>query len=135
MPIRFPQFYFRIGFVLEFRPLSAVEIRGLLAWSLRAIELPSMASVDRETIATIIRITGGNFRLHNSGSRNSLNYAYSKETLRLKLPLKLFAQTPVQFAQCDTAMIAKLALGQPARFKLSRTNSAICSRLRRFLRG
>jgi hypothetical protein len=63
MPIRFPQFYFRIGFVLEFRRLSAVEIRGLLAWSLRAIELPSMASVDQETIATIIRITGGNFRL------------------------------------------------------------------------
>jgi hypothetical protein len=60
---RFPAILFPDRFVHEFRPLSAVEIRGLLAWSLRAIELPSMASVDQETIATIIRITGGNFRL------------------------------------------------------------------------
>jgi hypothetical protein len=32
-------------------------------WTPEGVKLPSMASVDQETIAAIIRVTGGNFRL------------------------------------------------------------------------
>jgi hypothetical protein len=63
---RYPQFYSRIGFVHEFRPLSAPETRQLLEqrWTPPGVNLPSQPW-DTETIATIIRITGGNFRLLN----------------------------------------------------------------------
>jgi len=63
---RFPQFYSRIGFVHEFRPLGACEIRQLLEqhWASAGVELPQKP-LDLETIALIIRITGGNFRLLN----------------------------------------------------------------------
>ena len=63
---RYPQFYSRIGFVHEFRPLSAPETRQLLEqrWTPPRVNLPSQPW-DTETIATIIRITGGNFRLLN----------------------------------------------------------------------
>ena len=63
---RYPQFYSRIGFVHEFRPLIAQEIRQLLDrhWTPPGIHLPEH-SLDPETVATIIRITGGNFRLLN----------------------------------------------------------------------
>ena len=63
---RFPQFYSRIGFVHEFRPLAAPEVRQLLEqhWAPVGVELPQTA-LDPETIALIIRITGGNFRLLN----------------------------------------------------------------------
>ena len=63
---RFPQFYSRIGFVHEFRPLGASEIRQLLErhWAPGGVALPQ-TRLDPETIALIIRITGGNFRLLN----------------------------------------------------------------------
>ena len=63
---RFPQFYSRIGFVHEFRPLGAPEVRQLLErhWAPVGVELPQ-TPLDPETIALIIRITGGNFRLLN----------------------------------------------------------------------
>jgi DNA transposition AAA+ family ATPase len=63
---RFPQFYSRIGFVHEFRPLGAEEIRQLLKghWAPVGVELPQKP-LDAETIALVIRITGGNFRLLN----------------------------------------------------------------------
>jgi DNA transposition AAA+ family ATPase len=60
---RYPQFYSRIGFVHEFRTLSAEQVREPLArrwWpagAARALEL------DPETVAAIIRVTSGNFRL------------------------------------------------------------------------
>jgi hypothetical protein len=59
---RYPQFYSRIGFVHEFRPLSAAEMRRLLldAWTPPGVHLPSL---DADTMAAIGRITGGNFRL------------------------------------------------------------------------
>ena len=59
---RYPQFYSRIGFVHEFRPLSTAEVRRLLtgAWTPPGIHLPPL---DEETMAAIVRITGGNFRL------------------------------------------------------------------------
>jgi DNA transposition AAA+ family ATPase len=63
---RYPQFYSRIGFVHEFRPLAASEIRQLLAqrWVPPGVHLPEQP-LDPEAIATIIRMTGGNFRLLN----------------------------------------------------------------------
>jgi AAA domain-containing protein len=63
---RYPQFYSRIGFVHEFRPLGAAEIRHLLdqAWTPPGVHLPQQP-LDQETVAAIIRITGGNFRLLN----------------------------------------------------------------------
>jgi len=63
---RYPQFYSRIGFVHEFRPLGAVEIRQLLAqgWMPIGVCLPEQPWAVEAT-AAIIRITGGNFRLLN----------------------------------------------------------------------
>ena len=63
---RYPQFYSRIGFVHEFRPLDAAAIRQLLdeGWTPPDVHLPQH-SWDQETVATIIRMTGGNFRLLN----------------------------------------------------------------------
>ena len=63
---RYPQFYSRIGFVHEFRPLAAQEVRQLLdqRWAPPGVKLPEKP-FDPETVATIIRITGGNFRLLN----------------------------------------------------------------------
>ena len=63
---RYPQFYSRIGFVHEFRPLGAKEIRELLdqRWTPLGVHLPQHP-LDPETVAAIIRITGGNFRLLN----------------------------------------------------------------------
>jgi hypothetical protein len=60
------QFYSRIGFVHEFRPLGASEVRQLLQrhWAPTAEKLPEKP-LDPETVAAIIRITGGNFRLLN----------------------------------------------------------------------
>jgi hypothetical protein len=63
---RYPQFYSRIGFVHEFRPLAANEIRDLLekGWVPPGVNLPERP-LDPETIAAIIRTTAGNFRLLN----------------------------------------------------------------------
>jgi DNA transposition AAA+ family ATPase len=62
---RYPQFYSRIGFVHEFRTLSAEQVRELLArrwWPASAAPAHS-SELDPETVAAIIRVTGGNFRL------------------------------------------------------------------------
>lgn len=63
---RYPQFYSRIGFVHEFRSLAADETRQLLEqrWTPPGVRLPDQV-LDPETVAAIIRITGGNFRLLN----------------------------------------------------------------------
>src|SRR5208282_545156 len=59
---RYAQFYSRIGFVHEFRPLNVPEMRKLLTnrWAPPGVTLPEM---DPEAVASVIRITGGNFRL------------------------------------------------------------------------
>ena len=59
---RYARFYSRIGFVREFRPLNATEMRRLLAnrWTHPGVTPPEM---DSEAVASVIRITGGNFRL------------------------------------------------------------------------
>jgi hypothetical protein len=61
---RYPQFYSRIGFVHEFRPLGASEMRQLLEqhWTPPGVHLPK-APWDSEAVAAIMRITRGNFRL------------------------------------------------------------------------
>src|ERR1700682_1607676 len=64
---RYPQFYSRIGFVHEFRTLSPEQVRELLTRHWRPAGLmrpsPNTAAVDPETVAAVIRVTGGNFRL------------------------------------------------------------------------
>jgi AAA domain len=61
---RFPQFYSRIGFVHEFRPLDAAQVRNLLEgrWAPAGVKLPDQQLLP-EVIASLIRMTGGNFRL------------------------------------------------------------------------
>jgi len=59
---RYPQFYSRIGFVHEFRPLGPVEVELLLEqhWS----SLSSLTQAPSpQAVRAIIRVTGGNFRL------------------------------------------------------------------------
>jgi DNA transposition AAA+ family ATPase len=62
---RYAQLYSRIGFVHEFKPLSREEVRQLLQdrWWPGHAPLPEGGLADEESIAAIIRITGGNFRL------------------------------------------------------------------------
>lgn len=61
---RFPQFYSRIGFVHEFRPLDTLEMQTLLErhWRPAGVSLPE-SPFTPEVVARLIRITGGNFRL------------------------------------------------------------------------
>jgi DNA transposition AAA+ family ATPase len=61
---RYPQFFSRIGFVHEFRPLSDSDIQILLEqrWTPVGIHLPAPAPAP-EVIAAVIRSTRGNFRL------------------------------------------------------------------------
>jgi DNA transposition AAA+ family ATPase len=63
---RYPQFYSRIGFVHEFRVLSAGDVRELLEtqWVPNGVTLPE-PGLAAEAIAAVIRVTGGNFRLLN----------------------------------------------------------------------
>jgi DNA transposition AAA+ family ATPase len=63
---RYPQFYSRIGFVHEFRPLGTAEVRRLLeqCWAPADVNLPARPWAE-DAVAAIIRVTGGNFRLLN----------------------------------------------------------------------
>jgi DNA transposition AAA+ family ATPase len=62
---RYPQLYSRVGFVHEFRPLSAAEVHDVFQqhWFPSGVSLPHKGLNDEEVRATIVRITGGNFRL------------------------------------------------------------------------
>jgi hypothetical protein len=61
---RYPQFFSRIGFVHEFRPLSDADIQVLLEqrWAPVGIQLPAPSPAP-EVITAVIRLTRGNFRL------------------------------------------------------------------------
>jgi DNA transposition AAA+ family ATPase len=61
---RYPQFFSRIGFVHEFRPLSDADIQALLEqrWAPVGIQLPAPSPAS-EVITAVIRLTRGNFRL------------------------------------------------------------------------
>lgn len=62
---RYPQLYSRIGFVHEFKPLSQEEIQFILEhkWEELGTSLDPSDFTDTEAVASIIRITAGNFRL------------------------------------------------------------------------
>lgn len=60
---RYPQLYSRIGFVHEFRPLSVQAVRQLLEDGWRPHHTNSLGKIEPEAIASMIHITGGNFRL------------------------------------------------------------------------
>jgi len=62
---RYPQLYSRVGFVHEFRPLSREEINFILEhkWRELGTTLDPTDFTDTEAVTSIIRITGGNFRL------------------------------------------------------------------------
>jgi DNA transposition AAA+ family ATPase len=62
---RYPQLYSRIGFVHEYRALSAAELLFVLQhhWSKLSLTLSADDFTDTEAIAAVARITGGNFRL------------------------------------------------------------------------
>jgi DNA transposition AAA+ family ATPase len=62
---RYPQLYSRVGFVHEFRPLNAAEVRDVFQQHRlpSGVSLPHKGLDDEEVRATIVRITGGNFRL------------------------------------------------------------------------
>jgi DNA transposition AAA+ family ATPase len=62
---RYPQFYSRIGFVHEFRPLSEAQVRQLLEqrWTPPGVTLPKDEPLEDEAVTAIVHCTGGNFRL------------------------------------------------------------------------
>ena len=62
---RYPQLYSCVGFVHAFRPLSAVQVRGPLQhkWRPSEVVFPGDGWADEDTLAAIIRMKGGNFRL------------------------------------------------------------------------
>src|SRR5215831_17393245 len=62
---RYAQLYSRVGFVHEFRSLSAEGVRDLFKrqWVPTGVKLPEAGLHDNDVLALIIRITGGNFRL------------------------------------------------------------------------
>jgi DNA transposition AAA+ family ATPase len=61
---RYPQFYSRVGFVHEFKPLSTKETRRLLARGWRPPEV-TLPEINADTVTAIVCTTGGNFRLLN----------------------------------------------------------------------
>jgi len=62
---RYPQLYSRIGFAHEYRPLTADELTVVLTrrWHADALGVDRDEFTETVAIATIARITGGNFRL------------------------------------------------------------------------
>ena len=64
---RYPQLYSRIGFAHNYRTLSQDEMRFLLFkyWKKLGLSINPNDYTDEEAIATICRITNGNFRLVN----------------------------------------------------------------------
>lgn len=62
---RYAQLYSRVGFTHQFRALSEEELHYLLEkkWEQLGLRLNRADFTDAEAITTIIRITGGNFRL------------------------------------------------------------------------
>jgi DNA transposition AAA+ family ATPase len=62
---RFPQFYSRVGFAHHYRPLTGDELTFVLTrhWRTLGINLDDADFTDAQAVASIARITGGNFRL------------------------------------------------------------------------
>ena len=62
---RYPQLYSRVGFVHQFRPLSAREMGGVLPvkWQQLSVPYDPDDPQQKEASAMVMRMTGGNFRL------------------------------------------------------------------------
>ena len=62
---RYPQFYSRVGFAHHYRPLKGDELTFVLTrhWRKLGLALDDADFTDHQAIASIARITGGNFRL------------------------------------------------------------------------
>jgi len=62
---RYPQLYSRIGFAHHYRPLKGDELTFVLTrhWRKLGLQLDDADFTDHQAIASIARITGGNFRL------------------------------------------------------------------------
>ncbi len=62
---RYPQLYSRVGFTHQYRPLSADELAFVLQhhWAAIGQTIDADDFTDTEAITTVVRITGGNFRL------------------------------------------------------------------------
>jgi DNA transposition AAA+ family ATPase len=62
---RYPQLYSRIGFAHHYRPLKGDELTFVLSrnWRKLGLQLDEADFTDHQAIASIARITGGNFRL------------------------------------------------------------------------
>ena len=62
---RYPQLYSRVGFAHHYRPLTGDELSFVLNrhWRRLGLDLDEADFTDAQAIASIARITGGNFRL------------------------------------------------------------------------
>ena len=62
---RYPQLYSRVGFAHQYRPLDSTDVPQVLAryWEELGFSYNSHRPSDAESVVTIVRITGGNFRL------------------------------------------------------------------------
>lgn len=62
---RYPQLYSRVGFAHAFRTLSDEEMHFILEhhWNSFGLTLDHKDFTDKEAVAAVARITGGNFRL------------------------------------------------------------------------
>jgi DNA transposition AAA+ family ATPase len=63
--MRYPQLYSRVGFVHEFKTLSVDEVKFILElqWKELSLSFDANDFTDQEALASIARITNGNFRL------------------------------------------------------------------------
>ena len=62
---RYPQLYSRVGFAHHYRPLQGDELSFVLTrhWRKLGLNLDMADFSDTQALASIARITGGNFRL------------------------------------------------------------------------
>jgi len=62
---RYPQLYSRVGFAHAYKPLQDEELTFVLTrrWRQLGLDLDDADFTDAQAVATIVRITGGNFRL------------------------------------------------------------------------
>jgi DNA transposition AAA+ family ATPase len=59
---RYPQLYSRVGFVHQYRTLDREEQQELIEQQVRSFERGKQRRIEKEALAQIIRMTGGNFR-------------------------------------------------------------------------
>lgn len=62
---RYPQLYSRVGFAHQYRPLDDEELAFVLTrrWRELGLDLDQADFTDAHAVASVVRITGGNFRL------------------------------------------------------------------------